>query len=87
MKKETTEIIKGLVGHEFLYFATSLLIKISPHTYPVQIWAVCVSPDDEIYLMDGLEQWYKLEETDTNYSRILSTLYQRVKTIDTLKTA
>jgi hypothetical protein len=42
------------------------------------MWAVCVSPKDEIYLMDGLEQWHQLEETDDNYGFVLSTLYQRV---------
>jgi hypothetical protein len=78
MKEDVIKIIKELVGHEYLYFDTSLLVKVSPHTWPVQMWAVCVSPKDEIFLMDGLEQWHELEETDTNYSVVLSTLYQRV---------
>lgn len=82
MKQQIIEIVKGLVGTEFLYFDTSLVMKSSPHTYPVHIWAVCVSPNDEIYLMDGFEQWEKLEETDRNYDQVLSTLFQRVSRIE-----
>jgi hypothetical protein len=79
MKQEVVKMIRELVGGENLYFDTSLLIKITPHTWPVQIWAVSVSPKDEIYLMDGLEVWHQLEETDTNYHKVLSTLYQRLQ--------
>jgi hypothetical protein len=82
MKEEIIETIKGLVGHEFLYFDSSLLVKHSPHSWPVQIWAACVSPADEIYLMDGHEQWSKLEETDRSYQEVLAALYQRVKRIE-----
>lgn len=81
MKEEIVRLIKEMVGHEFLYFDTSLLVKITPHTWPVQMWAVCVSPKHEIFLMDGFEQWHQLEETDINYSVILSTLFQRIQTI------
>lgn len=88
MKQQIIESVKNLVGNEFLYFDTSLLIKFTPHTWPIQIWAVCVSPQGDIYLMDGFEEWHKLEETDTNYDRVLSTLYQRISTIEKLfKTA
>jgi hypothetical protein len=79
MKQDLIRLIKELVGHEFLYLDTSVLIKTTPHTWPIQIWAVCVSPADEIYLMNGLEQWDKLEEGDSNYTKALSSIYQRVQ--------
>ena len=88
MKEQTIEIIKGLVGNEYIYFDTSLLIKLTPHTWPVQIWACCVSPSNEIWLMTGYEEWFELEETDKNYDMVLATLFQRVSRIKkTYKTA
>ena len=38
---ECIEIVKELVGNEFLYFDTKVEIKTSPHTYPFAAWAVC----------------------------------------------
>jgi hypothetical protein len=88
MKETIIAMIKDLVGNEYLYFQTSLLVKITPHTWPVQIWAVCVSPKNQIFLMDGLETWNELEETDRNYSVVLQSLFQRMQAIyKTYKTA
>jgi hypothetical protein len=81
MKQELINQVKNLVGEDGnLYFASSLLVKITPHTWPVQIWAVSVK-ENRIALMDGLQNWFELEETDKNYSVVLSTLYQRIQTI------
>lgn len=77
MKEEIIYIIKSLVGNEFLYFGTELEIKLTPHSWPVLMWGVCVSNNDEIYLMDGGEEWHKVEE-----EVILQTLYQRMKSIE-----
>lgn len=85
MEQEIVNIVKGLVGNEYLYFSTALVIKLSPHSFPVNIWAVCVSPRNEIYVMDGGEEWTKIDESD---DKVLQTLYQRVKSIEkTYKTA
>jgi hypothetical protein len=87
MKDEILKIISELVGDGTLYFSTSLLAKVTPHTWTVQMWAVCVK-GNRIALMDGAEMWHELEETDRNYSIVISSLYQRVRTIkQTLKTA
>jgi hypothetical protein len=81
MKQELINQVKDLVGEDGnLYFASSLLVKITPHTWPVQIWAVSVK-ENRIALMDGLQNWFELEETDKNYSVVLATLYQRIQTI------
>lgn len=85
MKEQIIEIIKGLVGNEFLYFSTELEIKLTPHSWPVLIWGVCVSPANEIYLMDASQEWFKLDEND---DKVLHTLYQRMQSINlTYKTA
>lgn len=81
LKTEIIEKVKRLAGNNFLYLDTALVVKETPHTIPVNVWAVCVGPDDEIYLMDADEQWERLEETDDNYQLVLSTVCQRVKFI------
>ena len=82
MKQEITRLIKDLVGENGnLYFDTALLIKLTPHTWPVQMWAVSVK-DDRIALMDYYQNWSELEEGDNNYDQVLQTLYQRIKTIE-----
>jgi hypothetical protein len=81
MKEIIITQIKELVGEGMvLYFDKALLVKVTPHTWPVQIWAVCVK-DNRIALQDGVEMWHELEETDKNYPIVLSSLYQRIQTI------
>lgn len=81
MYKEIVQLVKDLVNHEYLYFDTALQIKLSPHSWPLLMWAVCVSPSDQIFLMDGGEQWHQLEESDINSNKVIETLYQRVSLI------
>lgn len=82
MKQEITRLVKDLVGENGnLYFDTALLIKLTPHTWPVQMWAVSVK-DDRIALMDYYQNWSELEEGDNNYDQVLQTIYQRIKTIE-----
>jgi hypothetical protein len=81
MKQEITRMVKQLAGHEFLYLETALVVKKTPHSYRVNVWAVCVSPRNQIFLMDDQEQWFELEEKDVNHPLVIATLYQRVSTI------
>lgn len=80
MKETIITQVKELVGEGVLYFHTALQAKVTPHTWPVQMWAVCVK-GDRIALMDGVQMWHELEETDKNYPIVLSSLYQRIQTI------
>lgn len=81
MKETVVQMVKELVGENGnLYFATSLLVKINPHSWPIQIWGISVK-DGRIALMDGFQIWNELEDTDDNYRRVLSTLYQRIQVI------
>lgn len=80
-KQAIIEKVKQLAGNSYLFLDTAIEVKITPHSPSVNIWALCISPDDSIYLMDADEHWHELEETDLNYSLILATVYQRVNTI------
>ncbi|NTS42988.1 hypothetical protein HRG84_19030 [Flavisolibacter sp. BT320] len=76
---ECREIVKDLVGHDYLYFESAVEVRLSPHSFPFAAWAVCVSPKDEIYVMDSDEQWHLVELTDVNAGLVIGSLYQRLK--------
>ena len=77
--QECIEIVKGLAGHEYLYFNQAVEVKTTPHSYPFSAWAVCVSPKDELYVMDSDEQWQKVTLEDGNAALVIGSLYQRLK--------
>ena len=77
--QECLEIIKDLVGHDYLYFDTAVEVKITPHSFPFNAWAVCVSPRNELFVMDSEEQWHKTELHDDNAALVIGSLYQRLK--------
>ena len=80
---ECIDIIKDLVGSEYLYFDTSVEVKTSPHTYPFSAWGVCVSPADQLYVMDSDQEWHPVELGDTNASLVIGSLYQRLRLMRT----
>jgi len=75
---ECVEIVKELLGHEFLYFDTAIEVKVTPHSFPFNAWAVCVSPNNELFVMDSDEEWHQVELTDDN-ALVIGSLYQRLK--------
>jgi hypothetical protein len=77
--EDCMEIVKNLVGHDYLYFESPVEVKVTPHTYPFSAWAVCVSPKDELYVMDNDEQWHQVELEDYNAALVIGSLYQRLK--------
>jgi hypothetical protein len=81
MKKLIIEQVKEMVGERYLYFDDAISVKKTPHSIPVKMWAVSISPDDVIYLMDSNQEWNPLEETDMNYHLVIASLYQRVVSI------
>ncbi|HVG16338.1 MAG TPA: hypothetical protein VM935_15310 [Chitinophagaceae bacterium] len=76
---ESKQIITDLVGNEVLYFDSSVEVKTSPHTYPFAAWGVCVSPANELYVMDKGEEWHMIELSDANAPLVISSLYQRLR--------
>jgi hypothetical protein len=81
--EECIDIVKDLVGHEYLYFDTAVEVKLTPHTYPFAAWAVCVSPQDDLYVMDSDEQWHQVELKDQNAALVIGSLYQRLRMMRT----
>jgi hypothetical protein len=77
--EECLQIVKGLVGHEYLYFDSKVEVKTSPHSFPFAAWAVCVSPKDELFVMDSDEKWHQVELTDTKAALVIGSLYQRLR--------
>ncbi|HWJ25210.1 MAG TPA: hypothetical protein VNS32_01635 [Flavisolibacter sp.] len=77
--QECVDIVRGLAGHEYLYFDTAVEVKTTPHSYPFSAWAACVSPKDELYVMDSDEQWHQVELSDYNAALVIGSLYQRLK--------
>jgi len=80
---ECVDIIKNLVGNEYLYFDSKVEIKTSPHSFPFAAWAVCVSPKDELYVMDSDEEWHQVEVTDAKAALVIGSLYQRLRLMRT----
>lgn len=77
--QECVDIVKELVGHEYLYFDTAIEVKTSPHSFPFSAWSVCVSPKDELFVMDSDEQWHQVELDDNNAALVIGSLYQRLR--------
>ncbi|RYZ23952.1 MAG: hypothetical protein EOO16_03055 [Chitinophagaceae bacterium] len=77
--QECIEIVKDLAGHEYLYFDTAVQVKLTPHTFPFAAWAVCVSPDGVLYVMDAGEQWHPFSTSDVNAHLLAGSLYQRLR--------
>jgi hypothetical protein len=77
--QECVDIVKELVGHEYLYFDTAIEVKTTPHSFPFSAWAACVSPSDDLYVMDSDEQWHQVELDDNNAALVIGSLYQRLR--------
>ena len=77
--QECIDIVRNLVGNEYLYFDSALEVKVSPHSFPFAAWAVCVSPKNELYVMDSNEQWHQVELNDEQASLVIGSLYQRLR--------
>lgn len=77
--QECKEIVKDRVEHDYLYFDSAVEVKITPHTPSFAAWAVCVSPTDELYVMDADEAWHKVALEDTHAPMVIGSLYQRLK--------
>lgn len=77
--QECMDIVKDLVGNEYLYFETAVEVKTTPHSFPFNAWGVCVSPDDRLYVMDNNQAWHQVELTDSHAALVIGSLYQRLR--------
>jgi hypothetical protein len=77
--QECIEIVRSLAGHEYLYFDSAVEVKTTPHSPAFNAWAVCVSPNDNLYVMDSNEEWHQVELKDLNAALVIGSLYQRLR--------
>lgn len=77
--QECVDIVRALVGHEYLFFDTAIEVKITPYNFAFNAWAVCASPKNELFVMDTDEKWHQIELTDDNAALVIGSLYQRLK--------
>ena len=77
--QECIEIVKDKVGQDYLYFDSAVEVKITPHTPSFAAWAVCVSPKDELYVMDADEAWHKVALEETLAPMVIVSLYHRLR--------
>lgn len=75
MYKTIAEILKELVGCEYLHFDEVLQIKMSPHSDPIRLWGASVSPSGKVFVMDAEQDWYEMGE---NEYPIMQSLVQRL---------
>lgn len=80
--QECADIVKDLVGYEYLYFDTAIEVKVTPHSYPFSAWGVCVSPAAQLYVMDSDQQWHEVAPDD-NAALLIGSLYQRLRLMRT----
>lgn len=79
MLQDIITAIKNLVGANYLYLQDAITIKLNPHTYPVNIWAVCASPNNQLFVMDADENWFEVSEKD---ALVIPSIYQRIKALE-----
>jgi hypothetical protein len=61
-----------------IMFDDAVKIKLSPHTWPINIYGVWVD-DNKVFLLNSDGDWYRLEETDRNFSIVANSIIQRLK--------
>ena len=81
--QECIDIIKDLVGNDYIYFDSAIEVKVTPHSYPFYAWGVCVSPTNDLYIMDDNQEWHQLELNQNNATLVVGSLYQRLKLMRT----
>lgn len=69
------------VSDEYYYFDEPVEVKPTPHTPPVRIYAICVSPTKKLWVMDQNEQWHEVE-ANRESAMLIGSLYQRIQTIE-----
>ncbi|RYY40369.1 MAG: hypothetical protein EOO08_04345 [Chitinophagaceae bacterium] len=72
-------ILRSLPPNSPLYFDSALQVKLTPHSPAFAAWAVALSEDGTIQVMDASEQWHPFAAGDRNASLLLGSLYQRLR--------
>jgi hypothetical protein len=71
------DLIKGLVGHEILFFDTPVTVNFNA-IMSVDVHAVAISPANGVYVMDGGEEFTQILSGDNPF---IDTIGKRVQLI------
>lgn len=74
---EAIEMVRELVGKDYLYFDKAVTARPTEISFPFYAWAVCVGPDQVLYVMDNDEQWFPVKENQTSI-RLINALHARI---------
>lgn len=75
-------MVRELVGIQYLYLDTPIIVKPDPLTLSISIWAVCVSPGSGLlHVMDHDDHWREVKSIPED-EQILQSVYQRLQVIN-----
>ncbi|GAB4092238.1 hypothetical protein [Flaviaesturariibacter terrae] len=72
-------LLRELSGDAPLYFESAVQVKLTPHSPPFAAWAVGLSEDGTLQVMDADERWHPFSAGDRNAALLLGSLYQRLR--------
>lgn len=52
-------LVKDLAGNQYYYFDSPF--EVDQEWQSITFWAICVSPSDVLYLMDGSQEWHEVQ--------------------------
>jgi hypothetical protein len=67
-----------------IMFDDAVRIKLSPHSWPINIYGVWVV-NSCVWLLNSDGDWHKLEVTDRNFEAVANSIIQRLKSLTSVK--
>jgi hypothetical protein len=83
----TIEQISLIIIGQFeslILFETPIIIKKSPHSWPIKVHGVQYGLGDHLWFINSNEKWQKLEVSTTDADFISSSIYQRIKSLSSV---
>lgn len=77
-------IVSLVIDTNMIMFDDAVRIKLSPHTWPINIYGVQIV-NSCVWLLNSDGDWHKLEATDRNFQPVANSIIQRLKSIARIK--
>lgn len=74
---ELLTMIKELVGDGYLYFDDPAVVRVNPHSWPLEIYGIATTHEGELQLMDKAFNWHPMPNT----VEVVDTLIQRIRIV------
>lgn len=78
MYQQIAKAIQSLVGNEYLYLDSPIVVRSYFPAADYRGWALCVSPDGTIYIMDAYQQWESVSEED---EMMIGVVWEKMKSM------